>query len=246
MSETHTFYTEQFTIRANEVDTSGNTTLKAICDFFQEVAGNNAKELHFDITDLQEQDLTWVLHRMDIQIKRFPKWRETITIETWPAAGDALRAYRNYRILDEDGVELGCCLSYWMMINMTTRRPVRMPKEVLETRLAKRNHVLEVKSNRISPISEFHKTKEFSVRRSDLDMNMHVNNAMYIDWMQECLSLEESKNVSRFDIIYMRESLEGDIISASVEQAESGIKKLQLINQDEKTIALAEVNFGAD
>lgn len=77
-------------------------------------------------------------------------------------------------------------------------------------------------------------------------MNMHVNNAMYIDWMQECLSLEESKNVSRFDIIYMRESLEGDIISASVEQAESGIKKLQLINQDEKTIALAEVNFGAD
>lgn len=246
MSEAHTFYTEQFTVRADEVDTNGNITLKAICDFFQEVAGNNARELNFDITDLQEQDLTWVLHRMDIQVKRFPKWRETITIETWPAAGDALRAYRNYRILDGDGKELGCCLSYWMMINMKTRRPVRMPKEVLETRLAKRDHVLEVKSNRISPTSNFHKMKEFYVRRSDLDMNMHVNNAMYIDWMLECLSLEESQRVEQFDIIYMHEGLEGDIISASVEEGENSTKKLQLINQNEKTVALAEVNFRID
>ena len=247
MPETHTFYTEEFTIRANEVDTSGNVTLKSICDFFQEVAGNNAKELNFDITDLQQQDLTWVLHRMDIRIHQYPKWRETITIETWPAAGDALRAFRNYRILNDNGIELGCCLSYWMMINMKTRRPVRMPKEVLETRLAKRDHVLEVKSNRIPAVSDFHPTKEFSVRRSDLDMNMHVNNTTYIDWMLECLPLKESQNIERFDIVYMHEGLEGDVISASLEEKdEDKTKVLQLINQNEKTVALAEINLLED
>jgi acyl-CoA thioesterase FadM len=96
----NTFHIEQFTIRANEVDTSGNLTLASICNFFQEVAGNNAKALNFDITDMHEQNLTWVLQKMDINIHSTVDWRDTITIETWPAAGDSLRAYLNYRILD--------------------------------------------------------------------------------------------------------------------------------------------------
>ncbi len=243
MSETNTFYTEQFTVRANEVDTSGNITLKSICDFFQEVAGNNAKELNFDITDLLEQDLTWVLHRMDIKMIRYPEWRETITIETWPAAGDALRAYRNYRILDEEGKEIGCCLSYWMMINIKTRRPMRMPKEVLDTRLAKRDHVLNVKSNRLPEIKEAKGKITFTVRRSDLDMNQHVNNATYIDWMMECFSLEEAQKVTRFDIMYMHEGLEGDRIIAAKESGEENSFNLQLKNQNNKTVALALVSM---
>ncbi len=242
MSETNTFHTEKFTIRANEVDTQGNATLKAICTFFQEVAGNNAKDLNFDITDLHEDDRTWVLHRMDIKIDTFPKWRDTITIETWPAAGDALRAYRNYRILDDQGAELGCCLSYWMMLNMKTRRPVRMTQEILNTRLSEREHVLEVKSNRISSVSDVMDEVSFKVRRSDLDMNLHVNNATYIDWMLESLSLKEASSIQSFDIIYMHEGLEGDVISASKEAGENGYRKLQLTNQDNKTIALAEVS----
>lgn len=243
MSETNTFYTEQFTIRANEVDTSGNITLKAICDFFQEVAGNNAKELNFDITDLLEQDLTWVLHRMDIKMSTYPKWRENIKIETWPAAGDALRAYRNYRILNKNGEELGCCLSYWMMINIKTRRPMRMPKEVLDTRLAEREHVLDVKSNRIASITDLNNGLSFNVRRSDLDMNKHVNNATYIDWMLESLPLKEAQKVERLDIMYMHEGLAGDVISAATETDGERFRKLQLTNHDGKTIALAEVKL---
>ncbi len=241
MSETNTFHTEKFTIRANEVDLNGNVTLKSICSFFQEVAGNNAKALNFDITDLHEDDRTWVLHRMDIKIDSFPKWRDTITIETWPAAGDALRAYRNYRILDDDGNELGSCLSYWMMLNLKTRRPVRMTEEILNTRLSNREHVLEVKSNRIPAIIEPKDKIRFNVRRSDLDMNNHVNNATYIDWMLESISSKEASSIQSFDIIYMNESLEGDIIYASSEIGENGYRRLQLTNQDDKTIALAEV-----
>ncbi|GAB5408254.1 MAG: thioesterase [Balneolaceae bacterium] len=241
MKETNTFHTEKFTIRANEVDVNGNVTLKSICSFFQEVAGNNAKALNFDITDLHEDDRTWVLHRMDIKIDTFPKWRDTIIIETWPAAGDALRAYRNYRILDENGAELGCCLSYWMMLNLKTRRPIRMTNEILNTRLSDREHVLEVKSNRFSSISDPESGIMFNVRRSDLDMNLHVNNATYIDWMLESLSPKETSSIQSFDILYMNESVEGDQISSFIEIGEKGYRKLQLINQNNKTVAIAEL-----
>ncbi len=142
-------YSELFKIRASEVNEEATATIPAICSLFQEVAGNHALTLNFDITQLHQQNLTWVLHRMNIKMNRYPKWREKVTIETWPAAGDALRAYRDYDIIDENKESIGSCLSYWMMINLKTRRPTRMPKEVLELRLENVDHVMEIKSNRL-------------------------------------------------------------------------------------------------
>lgn len=236
----NTIYFEDFTIRANEVDASGKLTLPAICDFFQEVAGNNALQLNFDITDLKDQNLTWVLHRMDIQINSYPDWRDTITLKTWPASGDALRAYRNYQILDSDGNLYGSCLSYWMMMNLDTRRPVRMTKEILETKLADLENVLEIKSSRFKPFSSFEKEKRITIRRADLDMNNHANNVRYIEWMLECLSHEETRCITNFDIIFMNEGLEDDIVNSSFTRNEDGKLMFQLINQDNKVLALAE------
>lgn len=94
MSGRKLMYEEEFKIRASEVDSSRQASLPAICNLLQEVAGNHAHRLEFDITDLRKRKLTWVLHRLKIVMDRFPDWRETITIRTWPSGGDGLRAHR--------------------------------------------------------------------------------------------------------------------------------------------------------
>ncbi len=238
----NTFHTEQFTIRANEVDTTGALSLPAICNFFQEVAGNNAKDLKFDITDMHEQNLTWVLHRMDIHISGEAKWRDIITVETWPAAGDTLRAYRNYRLLDEEGAEFGHCLSYWMVMNMETRRPTRIPQEVLETRLTDRPHVTEVKSNRIRPFddTDADNTKSIIVRRADLDMNNHVNNVRYLEWMLETIPLDQAQKLANIDLIFMMETFVDDLLAASCKQIDAQHIQFKITNQDGKVISVAE------
>lgn len=241
MTSDITKYSESFKIRASEVDQNGKATLPAICSLFQEVAGNHALKLSFDITQLHEQNLTWVLHRMDIKIDRFPEWRETITIETWPAAGDALRAYRDYRILDEAGKQIGCCLSYWMMINIETRRPTRMPKEVLELRLSEIEHVLPVKSSRMKPFDTEASDAEahFTVRKSDLDMNDHVNNARYVEWMLETFKDEKASEIHRIDIMFVQESITGESITSERLDLPD-VHQHQLKNQNGKVLALAE------
>lgn len=243
MSTDHSIHTEHFTIRASEVDLSGKLSLPAICNYFQEVAGNNALQLNFDITDLQAQNLTWVLHRMDINLKEMPDWRETIQVETWPVAGDALRAYRNYRLIDKDGNEFGNCLSYWMMINLETRRPVRIPQAVLDTRLTEREHVTPIKSTRLSPPEQEDSMTKIKVRRADLDMNNHVNNVRFIEWMLECMTEEETRSISNFDIVFMHESHAGDVITARMENSTESLRKFRLINQDGNVIALAEATL---
>ena len=239
--DTTAIYSENFKIRASEVDTSGKITLSAICSLFQEVAGNHALLLNFDITDLQKQGLTWVLHRMDIKIHRFPTWREAITIETWPAAGDALRAYRNYRILDADKNELGVCLSYWMIINLKSRRPTRMTQDILNTRLADREHVLPVRSDKIPKVDEATSEKKIPVRRSDLDMNKHVNNARYLEWMEEPMNEGQISRVNKVDIVFMRVSVYGDSISSKIKPLEHDATLHQLENKDGEIIAQAKL-----
>lgn len=233
-------YSEEFTIRAAEVDQNGKATLGALASLMQEVAGNHASTLNFDITDLQENDLTWVLHRMDIEILRYPDWRESINIETWPNAGDALRAYRDYLITDEEGEVLLRCLSYWMIINMKSRRPSRIPREILELRIGDRDHVLPVKTERPAPEDLVDNESAFHVRRSDLDMNDHVNNARYLEWCLETIPSPTAAEINRADILFMKESRGGDTITSQVTRKSDTAFQHRLLNQDGRLIALAE------
>lgn len=235
-------YTESFKIRANEVDASGRATLPAICNLLQEVAGNHALELEFDITDLHKQNLTWVLHRMHIQMHSYPEWRKRITIETWPAAGDALRAYRDYRILDDQGKELGVALSYWMMINMDSRRPTRMPQEVLDLRLSGREHTLPIQNDRISTKVDWEDVTSFHVRKSDLDMNKHVNNVTYIQWICDACGDTEYR-IKEMDIQFLQESIEGDQLICSKHNEANNCTYLLSHHSTNKALAVARIQF---
>lgn len=73
---------EKFSIRSSEVNPAGKANLQSICDLLQETAGNHALKLNFDIVDLQKNNLTWVLYRLHLQMRRYPKWREVLTVKT--------------------------------------------------------------------------------------------------------------------------------------------------------------------
>lgn len=238
-----TKHKESFTIRAREVQSNGFASIPAICGLFQEVAGNHALKLNFDITQLQAKNLTWVLHRLNVRMNRYPEWREDIVVETWPAAGDALRAFRDYTITDADGIVIGICLSYWMMINLQTRKPARMPKEVLALRLNNAEHVMDIKSNRLSPIQNIDAEKHFHVRSSDLDMNLHLNNTIYLEWMLETLPTELQYQVVEVDIVFTKECLYEEEVRSIVEIISEKESHHQLLNQDGETIALATFLF---
>ncbi len=216
MSDQDITYQEQFKIRASEIDFDQKATLPAICNLLQEVAGNHARELEFDITDLQKNQLTWVLHRLNVEMDRFPDWRETITIKTWPSSGDGLRAYRDFIIIGEDGDTIGRCLSYWLMMNMETRRPTRIPKEILQMAPKNTEHVLPINKIEFPKVEKFDSSQHFEVRKTDLDLNRHVNNVHYIDWALSCLP--DDPSINQIDITFLAESVLGDAIFAQMKE----------------------------
>lgn len=239
MSVVPPIYKETFTIRASEVNPDGTLTLGALGNLFQEVAGNNALQLHFDITDLLKDNLTWVVSRMDITLHQLPVWRQTITVETWPAAGDSFRAYRNYRMLDHTGKLLCTCLSYWAMLNLKTRRPVRIPQEVLDATVQGLEHVTPVTQHIQRPFTAPDSSKKIIVRRADLDMNNHVNNVRYLEWMMETLTPEEIKKIRTFNIHFLRETFVDAHITIAHKRTGPISIEFNITGENGKAIALA-------
>lgn len=242
MCQEKKLFTESFKIRSSEIRPDGKAKLQTICDLLQEIAGNHALQLNFDVTQLQEQNLTWVLHRLDIQIERYPEWRERVTVHTWPSAGDKLRAHRDFRILDEDENELVRALSYWLMIDTTNRRPTRMPQEVLEMAPSDIEHTVPIKSSRPNSPEGIQSQKTFPVRRSDLDVNRHVNNIKYVEWITETLPAEVL--VQSIDIEFKAECEYGETVLVRTGNADNGrIQSDVMITDSEKVLATADMKF---
>lgn len=235
-------FQETFKIRASEIDFNQQATLPAICNLLQEVAGNHARELEFDITDLQKDELTWVLHRLHVQMDRFPNWRETITIKTWPSSGDGLRAYRDFLIMDGNGDIIGRSLSYWLIMNIQSRRPARIPQKILEMAPDNTNHVLPVTDSNFPKLDQVDYSQQFEVRQTDLDLNRHVNNVRFIEWALSCLP--DDASVNEIDIQFMAESILGDTDIAEAEKQSANSSSQSFHHQirrasDDKIIAKA-------
>lgn len=230
-------FEEDFKIRASEVGLDRKATLPAICNLLQEIAGNHARQLDFDITDLQQNKLTWVLHRLQVDMVRFPDWRENITLRTWPSGGDGLRAHRDYLILDADDEVLGRSLSYWLILDMESRRPVRIPGEIMESVPPDSDHVLGVTDGSFSTIRQPDTSHTYMVRKTDLDLNRHVNNVKYIEWALAGTDNEEP--VDNIDIKFMAEATFGDTVVAE-QQNDGDVRHYQLRrSSDDKILALA-------
>lgn len=178
-------HSESFEVRSYEVDRAGTVSLPRIADYFQEAAGKNARDLDFDISDLQDKGVTWVLFRLHIRIDTFPERWQQITVNTWPTSGDGVRAFRDYELVNGSGEQLGLGVSQWMVLNMKNRRPVRMPKEITEMGLDVENHLLPVDKEPFEKISDSDSViiSTHMAGRYDMDMNHHVNNVKYIEWM---------------------------------------------------------------
>ena len=119
-------YSEEIGIRGHYTDLEGRLIMKSLCDLFNDVANVQTYALKIDVPTLNEQGLTWMLHKLHILINRMPEQGENVMLETWPSGIDRLFAIRDFRMVAGEEVLLRAT-SEWMVIDVNRRRPVRLP-----------------------------------------------------------------------------------------------------------------------
>jgi medium-chain acyl-[acyl-carrier-protein] hydrolase len=237
-------WTESFRVKAFEVDTDGFALISVIANYMQEAAGSHAERFGLSMQSLLDQNMGWILNRFTVHVHRYPKAGEVIRIETWPMGADRLFAYRDFELFDEKGEMVLSARTAWLILDIIKRRPISTPEDIKELGAKnKRFAAIEVQSRFPKPEGSPVKQIDFQVRRSDLDINRHVNNVKYLEWVLETLGDGEHTVRPRgFDIQFRAESVYGDVNTAEMYASTDGQSLHRVVRkEDEKELSLAVI-----
>ncbi|MBN2353287.1 MAG: hypothetical protein JXD23_12000 [Spirochaetales bacterium] len=216
-------YTVDLTVRPDEVDRNGLCTVRSLCNYFQYAAYLNADALDFGVDALTRSGRTWVLTRLYVDTRRPPRYGEKVKIETWPTGVDKLFALRDFRATDAAGEIVALGVSSWCVISLEARRIVRPADEL--ARYSANPRSVDHELAKIEPLRKASPViKNLDVRFRDIDVNRHVNNVAFIEWMCEALPFEvQSGNFCReLEINFMKEAFYGDTVLSFAAPIENG------------------------
>ena len=215
-------WTDEYLISSYEVDAGARAPLYSLSKFMQETAYNHANHLEFGYAQLKAKNLFWVLSRLSIRVDRYPGWGERIQVCTWPADLERLFAYRDFRVLDEEGNPIGAAGSAWLILDASKRRPQRQDLLKEKSAMFPRERALEERPGKIDKLSHPEEGPLFPVRYSDLDLYNHVNNSQYIRWILDSYpeEIRREYDVTLFEINFLSEAKMGDEISIHTEVPE--------------------------
>ena len=220
--------TQKFRISSYNVDMSWRLKPASFMDLAQEAENQPATILGFGYDDLIASRTAWVLSRMHVEFVDTPKWRDEVVFQTWHKGLNRLFFLRDFIMTDKEGNPKVKATTSWLVLNLDTRRLVRDP-ELLEDGAVCSENVLETPADKVVMPKDIDPdlVMEHAVAYSDLDMNCHVNNAMYMQWAMDAVDykIASSRPVKEVTINFNHETKAGDVVSIyrAVVEKEDGL-----------------------
>lgn len=209
-------YTQNFHIPCYNTDAAWRLKPAAFMDLAQEAAGLHAVELGFGYEDLIKNNTAWILSRVNIKFVDTPLWRDDITLTTWHKGANRLFFLRDFIMTDKDGKERVKATTSWLVLNLETRRLVRDPMLMEEGTVCTEN-VIETPADKVVMPKDVpaELVLEHAVAYSDVDMNNHTNNAMYMQWAMDAVDYEiaSTNAVKEITVNFNRETKAGDVVA---------------------------------
>ncbi len=175
---------DQRRVRLGDVDPSGRAWLDAVAGFVQDAAADHSDHNGYAGT-------TWVVRRLVMHCTRLPRHRDVMTVATW-CSGVGPRWAERTTTLTVDGVVGVEAVAVWVHLDPSTGAPAALPvgfHDVYGSTIT--NSKVRVRLEHGDPPDTTHDGAErfaWQVRRADLDLLGHVNNARYWSAVEEVMA----------------------------------------------------------
>ncbi|WP_439880643.1 acyl-[acyl-carrier-protein] thioesterase [Pontibacter sp. MBLB2868] len=224
-----------FKVRSSEVDYKGQVTLPVLVNYMQEAAWENTSSLGISMYELLERGLTWVLQRIRIEMFRYPKHGDSINVTTWASGRERVFMHRDFRIYSSDGALLGQATSVWLVMDVVKRQLVSVPDFIAALEVVPGQEPLPFAKGKLPPLQQVQYKQLMPVRWHDIDLNRHVTNTRYLQWLLDTLPAEVlERQLQEADIIFKSESMLGDIVLSEAGESDDSSNAMlhRLTSQD--------------
>ena len=235
-------YQMKMKIPFDMADMNGHIKLPDVILLSLQVSGMQSIELGVsDKTILEEHNLVWIITDYDIEVVRLPRFAEEITIETEALSYNRLFCYRRFTIYDEEGRELIHMMATFVLMDRDSRKVHAVEPEIVAPYQSDFDKKL-IRGPKYEPLEEL-VSKDYHVRFYDLDMNGHVNNSKYLDWIFEVMGADFLTQYipKKINLKYVKEVRPGGVITSAVER--SGLESKHEIISDGATNAQAIITW---
>ena len=238
---TYSFVAEPF-----HVDFNGRLTMGVLGNHLLNCAGFHAADRGFGIAELNENQYTWVLSRLAIELDELPGQYEDFSIQTWVENVYRLFTDRNFAILDKEGKSMGYARSVWAMISMQTRKPadlLTLHGGSISDYICDKECPI-AKPGRIK-VTQDPPVAEYLTKYSDSDINGHVNSIKYIEHILDLFPIEtfKDKQIKRFEMAYVAESYYGDTLSFYREEVGENEFDIEVKKNNQEVVVRSKVIF---
>lgn len=227
-----TRYSKEFTISSFDVDANKKASLQAICRYMQEMAVLHAEKLRLGFHEMMKENRAWVLVQMIISIDRLPYLHETISIKTWSNGPDGRFAMRDFYIYDAENNIIGRASSTWFVIDIVEKMICRLEDYFDGYNYSDIEYAMGRRPERIKPFNDAELEQDITVTYSDLDINGHVNNIRYIDYIFNQFSYEfrMEHDISEIEMNFMKESKMGNVLTCTIKPGKENNQFLHCIH----------------
>ena len=227
---------ETFKIRTYDVDFKDRLKVSSTFNYLQDIASAHAGNLHVGFEDLQRLEMIWVLSWIKVEFNSFPHFEDNIKIKTWSKGRYKLYALRDFLLFDMQGNIFCRAASAWLLLNSKSRRITDIKNLQIQFPFQPDVHALEVLPEKIKYENKRESVFERTVSYTDIDLNLHVNNEKYVEYLMNCYSLEfhSSSILKSITMSFNSEMKYEDVIEISVNKS-SGSNNLHYIEAENKS-----------
>lgn len=200
-----------FNIRNIEVNLHNRLSGTSLANILQECASRHAATLGVSTLDLMRAGHTWVLSKLKISLNDTARLGDQLTVHTWPAGAHGVRAFRGFKIFNNEKQQIGTAESIWLILDLSQRKVIPIPHEVGLLQLEE--DTLRYKFRKTIPQVQSAEYKyQSTVGWHDLDINRHVNNNHYLRWIVESFPFDflNTHTMATAELVFLGESHYGD------------------------------------
>ena len=201
-------YECEYMVDSRDIDPWYHCRPSGLMGMLQEAATQAACALHVSRDEMLERyNSFWMLARLWYRLDVPLSWGDTVHIRTWHRGGRGASTYRDFDLF-VNGQPVGEAVSTWVLADAATHRLARMSRitEFQDTDggpLCKERTLSRV---RLPETMEHADSR--AMHYSDTDVNGHVNNVRYVDFLCDALHMERlgpSRFVSSLQVGYLAE-----------------------------------------
>lgn len=182
------YFEKQFELRYFEMNELGIASPTTMLTLLEETAAEHCYSINHSLYQLADQNIGWVLISGVMQMERYPRYKEKITIRTWLSNYTKIKGHRENLIYDEQDNIIGRSKGLWVFFDINRRRPVQISDDIMKKwsfcNVESINHNI---SKKIEPVESPEYELKFRIHKYDTDMIKHVNNIRYLQWAIESI-----------------------------------------------------------